>query len=203
VHAFHREVVAAERRHRSLAEAEAQRLVTFRPIELSDVDRLDRMFRRLSAESIRYRFFSPLTRVPRAALLRLAVVDHQRSEALVALDDDEIVGIAGYNGLEFEDGPNAREAELAVSIEDRWQRRGLGRALARRLAAVARARGCDAFVVRILPENRAALGLLRALVPDADVRFSEGEYGARVPLVARTEPVRDGARSHVGPVSVR
>jgi nitrite reductase/ring-hydroxylating ferredoxin subunit len=33
-------------------------------------------------------------RLPSAALLRLADVDHRRREALVALDGDEIVGVA-------------------------------------------------------------------------------------------------------------
>src|SRR5205085_2434686 len=166
--------------------------LTFRQVELADVERLERMFRRLSAESIRYRFFSPLTRVPRSALLRLAVVDHHRDEAVVALEGDEIVGVAGYNGLPGAEHCGPRDAEIAVAVEDAWQRRGLGRALARRLAVLARARGCDAFVVRILPDNRAALRLLRKLVPDANVRFADGEYGARLPLGSfpRREPAR-------------
>jgi RimJ/RimL family protein N-acetyltransferase len=157
--------------------------LTLRPVELADVERLERMFRRLSAESIRHRFFSPLTRVPRSALLRMAVVDHHRDETVVAIEGDEIVGVAGYNGLPGAEHTGPRDAELAVAVEDAWQRRGLGRALARRLAVIARARGCDAFGVRILPDNRAALRLLRKLVPEADVRFADGEYGARLALV--------------------
>ena len=188
MHVQHREAVAAERRSRSLAQAEAHRIagrpgVTFRPVHITDVDRLERMFRRFSPESIRFRFFSPLPSVPRSALLRLAVVDHRRDDAVVALEGDEIVGIAGYNGLTDAGPPGMREAELSVAVEDAWQRRGLGRLLARRLAAVARERGCDAFRVRIIPENRPALRLLRDLVPDADVRFDSGEYAARLPLV--------------------
>jgi hypothetical protein len=38
-------------------------------------------------------------------------------------------------------------------------------------------------VATILPENRAALDLMRKLVPDADVRFVSGSYEARFPLV--------------------
>jgi GNAT superfamily N-acetyltransferase len=168
--------------------------VTFRPIHLADVERLERMFKRLSPESIRFRFFSPLTRVPRSALVRLAVVDHGRDEAVVAVQGDEIVGIAGFNGLPDGAHGHTRDAELAVAVEDSWQRRGLGRALAHRLADLARERGYDTFVVRIMPENRAALGLLRSVVPHADVRFHDGEYGARLPLARahglnRFEPV--------------
>ena len=56
-----------------------------RPIVIGDVERLDRLFSRLSPQSVHYRFFSPIARPPRAALLHLAHVDHVRRDALVAL----------------------------------------------------------------------------------------------------------------------
>ena len=37
----------------------------------------------------------------------------------------------------------------------------------------------------MLPDNRAALGLLHKLSPDATVRFAGGEYEASMPLAAR------------------
>ena len=147
MHPDHVEAVAADRRGRARAAADVDRLaharnrrdVTVRPIEIADVDRLERMFGRFSPASIRFRFFSPLRVVPRSTLIRLALVDHCHNEALVAVDDDdEIVGVAGYNGLPGADHPGPRDAELAVAVEDAWHRRGLGRTLAHRLASVAR-----------------------------------------------------------------
>ena len=41
-----------------------------RPIAITDADRLARLFTRLSPASVHYRFFSPINRPPRAALLR-------------------------------------------------------------------------------------------------------------------------------------
>ena len=151
--------------------------LTVRPIALGDVERLARMFTRLSPASVRFRFFSPVVRPPRAALLRLADVDHQRRDALVALDGDEIVAVARYDGR-----PGTREAEIAITVEDTWQHRGVGRRLARRLATRATDRGYDMFVATVLPDNRPALGLVRKLVPDATVRFAGGEYEASLPL---------------------
>jgi GNAT superfamily N-acetyltransferase len=188
MHPQHRATIAADRRSRSRAQADQRRIappqssVLFRPIHITDVERLDRMFRRFSPESVRMRFFSSLPSVPRSALLRLAVVDHQRDEAIVALDGNEIVGVAGYNGLQSAAHEGMRDAEVAVAVEDAWQRRGLGRLLTRHLAGVARERGCDAFRIRILPDNRPALRFLRDLVPDASVRFDGGEYAALLPL---------------------
>jgi GNAT superfamily N-acetyltransferase len=157
--------------------------LTVRPITLTDVDRLARLFTRLSPESVHFRFFSPITRPPQAALLRLADVDHCRRDALVALDGDEIVAVARYDGR-LEDGPDgSHQAEIALTVEDAWQHRGVGKRLALRLAMLATARGYDTFVATMLPDNRAALGLVRRLVPDAKVRWAGGEYEADMPLV--------------------
>jgi RimJ/RimL family protein N-acetyltransferase len=153
-----------------------------RPIEIADADRLAHLFGRLSRESVRSRFFSPVRRMPRSMLLRLADVDHCRREALAALDGDEIVAVARYDEMRNPALPGARDAEIAITVDDAWQHRGIGLRLARRLCVVARDRGYDAFVARILPENRAALGLVRELAPDATVRFAGGDYEARFPL---------------------
>jgi GNAT superfamily N-acetyltransferase len=152
--------------------------LTVRPIAIGDAERLARLFARLSPSSVHFRFFSPISRPPRAALLRLADVDHDRREALVALEGDEIVAVARYDGR-----IGSHQAEIAITVEDAWQHRGVGRRLARRLAALATDRGYDTFVATMLPDNRAALGLVRKLVPDATVRWSGGEYEAAIPLM--------------------
>ncbi len=152
--------------------------LTVRPITIGDAERLARLFTRLSPASVHFRFFSPIVRPPRAALLRLADVDHERRDALVALDGDEIVAVARYDGR-----AGSRQAEIAITVEDAWQHRGVGKRLARRLATLATGRGYETFVATVLPDNRAALGLVRKLVPDATVRFAGGEYQADMPLV--------------------
>jgi GNAT superfamily N-acetyltransferase len=162
--------------------------LTIRPIAIGDVERLARLFTRLSPESVHFRFFSPISRPPRTALLRLADVDHRRRDALVALEGDEIVAVARYDGRLTHDRPGdgrkaSNQAEIAMTVEDSWQHRGLGKRMARRLAGLATDRGYDTFVATMLPDNRAALGLVRKLVPNATVRWAGGEYEADMPLV--------------------
>jgi RimJ/RimL family protein N-acetyltransferase len=157
--------------------------LTVRPITISDAERLARLFARLSPATVHFRFFSPVARPPRAALLRLADGDHRRRDALVVLDGDEIVAVARYDSRPA-NGPGAgHQAEIAITVEDAWQHRGIGKRLARRLADLAADRGYDTFVATMLPDNRAALGLVRKLVPDATVRWAGGEYEASLPLV--------------------
>jgi GNAT superfamily N-acetyltransferase len=87
------------------------------------------------------------------------------------------VAVARYDGQ-----AGAIEAEIAVTVEDAWQHRGLGKRLARRLAAVALDHGFERFLATMLPDNREAIGLLRRLSADASVRFIDGNYSAVAPL---------------------
>jgi GNAT superfamily N-acetyltransferase len=158
--------------------------LTVRPIALGDVERLSRLFERLSPDSVHYRFFSPIRKPPRSALLRLADVDHARRDALVALEGDEIVAVARYDAPAVIPADHAGEAEIAVTVEDAWQHRGVGGGLTKRLARLAKERGYQRFNATMLADNRAALGLVRKMSPDAKVSFAEGELHASIPLSA-------------------
>ena len=151
--------------------------LTVREIRLDDVDRLQRMFTRLSADTVYHRFFSPIVEPRRSALIWLTAVDHDRRDALVALDGDEIVAVARYDAL-----PDTGTAEVAVTVEDAWQHRGIGRRLTARLARRAVDHGIESFTASVMAENRPALGLLRKLSPDASVQFEGGGYEASMPL---------------------
>ena len=174
--------------------------LTVRPILAGDAEGLNRMFGRLSRKSVYLRFFSPISQIPPEMLARLTDVDHLRRDALVALDGADIVAVARYDAArpdetgDHETGADTgtRDAEIAVTVVDAWQRRGLGHRLLERLEALARRRGYDAFVARILPENRAALELVHKFDPDVDVRLAGGEYEARIPFSARRDRVMDG-----------
>jgi GNAT superfamily N-acetyltransferase len=160
--------------------------VAVRPIQPADAYALLRMFDRLSPESIYHRFFSPMPRPRRAALLHLAGLDHELHEALVATTGREIVAVARYDGR-----PGETDAEVAVIVDDEWQDRGLGTRLLHRLARVGARRGLVAFRATVLGENRRALPFLRRLSPEADVRFRDGEYQVYAPFRRRApEPGR-------------
>jgi GNAT superfamily N-acetyltransferase len=151
-----------------------------RPIEVFDGERLTRLFARLSPRSVYQRFFAPIHRLTPDQVRRFVEVDHRCREALVALDDDEIVAVARYDS-----DCGARDAEVAVTVEDAWQRRGVGRVLTRRLALLATARGFDGFTANILGENRAALALVRDLAPSASLRWDDGAYRVSIPFAPR------------------
>ena len=78
-------------------------------------------------------------------------------EAIAAFEPDTgaLLGIARY--VRSREDPQA--AEVAVTVADDWQRRGLGRALLDRLTYRARREGIRRFSALVLGENRPALGL--------------------------------------------
>jgi len=100
--------------------------VTIRPVEPGDKPLLAAALAELSEESRYRRFFTPLRELGARQLADLTEVDHHDDEALVAIDirSGSCVGVARFvrSGDEV--------AEPAVVVVDRWQRRGLGTALA-------------------------------------------------------------------------
>jgi GNAT superfamily N-acetyltransferase len=151
--------------------------VEFRPVRPDDEERFRRLFGRLSPDSLYQRFFTPVTRLQPSMLHRLLHVDYSDRMALLALVDDEVVGVGRYDRM-----PGSREAEAALIVEDAWQGKGLGTRLLWRLSAAARERGIDAFVGSVLGENRRMMGLLSAVSEDVETRLAGGVYEFRMQL---------------------
>lgn len=146
-------------------------------LEPSDGELLRRFFYRLSPESVYRRFMSPLVRPEQARPERLLDVDHRDREAILAVVDGEIVGVARYQRRAHSDS-----ADLAVVVADAWQRQGVATRLLSALAASARRAGIVRFDVTTQADNRAALGLLRRLRPDSRPVYSQAVYEAAIPI---------------------
>ena len=129
--------------------------LTLRVVDSSDLEAVIATYRGLSPQSMYRRFFT-LTPDPAPLVQRqFSMLDHRDHEALVVLDGDEVVGIAQWDRLDC----CADQAEIAITIAEGWQRRGLGRVLIRALAGDAYRHGIDTLTATVLAENRPALGL--------------------------------------------
>ena len=155
------------------------RTLTVRPIRDDDVDRLRRLFYRLSPETVYRRFFQPVRQPSEKLLHHLAEVDHELRQALVAELDDEIVAVVRYD----RPSPSA-PAEVAVLVEDAWQGHGLGRRLLRRLATDAVEHGIVDMSATVLGENQRALRLARRVAPDSHSQLDHGEWLVDIHLPA-------------------
>jgi GNAT superfamily N-acetyltransferase len=131
--------------------------VRLRWIQPADADLLREGFARLSMESRRSRFFTPLHTLSDETVRYLTQVDGINHAALIAVSPsgkgpgarEEAYGIARF----IRSASDPRRAELAVTVTDDTQGRGLGRRLVEVLAVAARERGIETFEASVLGSN--------------------------------------------------
>lgn len=172
-------LLAAERRKALLAEAEADRqvrqarlsrrvhggagslLVRIRPIRRSDAAMIRTGFTRLSPESRRLRFLAPKHELTVAEVRYFTEVDHHDHEALVAVSrlTGKGLGVARY----IRNPGDPASADIAVTVLDQWQGRGVGTALLARLSQRAQCEGILRFTALMSADNIRARRLLRRL----------------------------------------
>jgi RimJ/RimL family protein N-acetyltransferase len=159
--------------------------VLIRAISADDAHGLTDGFGRLSQQSRRMRFLSAKPRLSADEVRYLTDVDHHRHEALgaVSLADGRGVGVARF--IRLPDEPAA--AELALTVVDAWQRRGLGRVLLTALADRAREEGIGRFTALVSVDNTAMIGLLWKMGARLG-RESHGTMDFEIPLGTRRYP---------------
>ena len=174
---------------------------TIRPIRPDDEPLMIAFHGTLSEESVRLRYLHPFKLDQRTAherLIRTCFVDYDREMALVA----EVHSAAGRReiaavGRLSRDRDGRNGAEFALLVADAWQRRGIGRALLRRLVAVARRERMTRVYADILVANVGMqrlcdeLGFTLDPMPDAGVIPAVLELGGPTgPVIATEESQR-------------
>ena len=133
--------------------------VLIRQVRGSDAPLLADGFARLSTRSRQMRFLTTKHTLSAAELRFFTEVDHHDHEAIGALSpaDGHGVGIARY----IRDPGDPKMADIAVTIADDWQGRGLGTELLARLSGHARQAGICRFTATVAYGNAAMARLLR------------------------------------------
>ena len=132
--------------------------VLIRQVRGTDAPLLADGFARLSARSRQLRFLGPKKMLSAAELRYLTDVDHHDHEAIGALSPAEGRGVGVARYIRDADDPGA--AEIAVTIADDWQGRGLGTELLVRLSDRARQAGIGRFTATVSADNVAMPRLL-------------------------------------------
>jgi GNAT superfamily N-acetyltransferase len=133
--------------------------IEIRPLERSDRAGLAAAIDRLSPTSRYLRFASPKPTVSDRELDRLVDIDHRGREALLAFDPEtgRGLGVARYAEVAGEDGV----VDIAVTVADEWQGRGMGSALLARLIQRAGEEGHVVLRASVLAVNDASILMLR------------------------------------------
>ncbi len=155
-----------------------------RALRPDDAPGLAEAFEQLSETSRYRRFFTAKPHLSERSLAFFTDVDHHDHEALVAvtLDSGQLVGVARF----IRNPQEPDQAEVAVTVIDSWQRRGLGTVLLRELAQRATQEGIRHFTAEILAENRPMLTLAHRL-GHAETTYRGSTVSARIDLTSATE----------------
>jgi GNAT superfamily N-acetyltransferase len=139
------------------------REVLIGPLSPADAPLLAEGFERLSEESRRLRFLGPKTSLTAAELRYLTEIDGHHHVALCAVDPISGRGVAIGRFVADRDDPG--RAEVAITVADDWQRRGLGKILLSRLVDRAREEGVHRFTALVSTDNRNMRTLLSRIEP--------------------------------------
>ena len=117
-----------------------------------DAPGLAEAYEQLSETSRYRRFFAAKPHLSEQSLAYFTNVDHHDHEALIAVapGSGQLVGVTRF----IRDPRQPDQAEVAVTVIDSWQRRGLGTVLLRELAQRAAEEGIRHFTAEILADNR-------------------------------------------------
>lgn len=136
--------------------------LALRELHPSDEPMLRAWFASLSPATRYHRFHGQVAELSPAAWRYLTRIDQHHHVGILALLDDELVGVARMIRL----GDDSETAEVAFLVGDHQQRRRIGSTLRDMLIAIARARGYRTLYAYVLPENIAIRRLLKGRVVD-------------------------------------
>jgi acyl-CoA synthetase (NDP forming)/GNAT superfamily N-acetyltransferase len=151
--------------------------VEIRAARPEDFDAVRDMHTKISPDNLYLRFFSlsPVVAEEARRICREPAPDHA---ALLVVLDGEVVGCGTYE----QQGAGSLSAEVAFTVADEVQNRGVGTLLLEHLISLARGRGFRAFVAETLTEN----ALMLKVFADAGLRpqraLVDGLYEFTFPL---------------------
>ena len=132
------------------------RAVRIRPILPTDAEKIASFHSSLSDRTRYLRYFGSRDVLSDRELKRMTHVDYRDRMAFVAELGAEVIGMAIYERL-----PDSTFAEVAFTISDQHQGRGLGSIFLEHLAGAAAECGIDHFEAEVLSENRSMIQVFR------------------------------------------
>jgi acetyltransferase len=158
--------------------------VTIRPIRPEDAPKLQSAFKRLSTQSVYYRFLQVFEQLTDQQARDFADLDYHQRMALVAeiqeAGESNLIGVARYAMVP---GDEPGLAESAVVVIDEYQKRGLGSLLLMRLVRYALSHDVQTFLATVHVSNAQIMRFIRRSGLPAEKKMIEpGVWEIRIRL---------------------
>ncbi len=150
-------------------------LLNVRPMHPTDEPRIRDLFYALSQQTIYYRFMAYMKTIPHKQIQNFVYIDHRTEVALAvtvpAPHGEDIVAIGRYI-LD----PKTNQAEVAFTVRDSWQNKGIGTMLLRHLIKIARKNGIRSFTAEVLNSNKPMIAVFKKSGCEIKSELREGAY---------------------------
>jgi L-amino acid N-acyltransferase YncA len=137
-----------------------------RPVLSTDIQLVTDFYNNLSERTKYLRFFIPKKEARADRVQKFTTVDYEKSMVIVALFDGVMVGAARYDWDDTE-----KCLELAETVRDDWQGKGLGTSLFRYIMKIAKENGYTEMTALVLDENKNAFNILKKTIA-GDLKIS-------------------------------
>ncbi|MDQ1256184.1 MAG: hypothetical protein QG656_780 [Candidatus Hydrogenedentes bacterium] len=156
--------------------------VMLRPVKISDEPLLKNFFYGLSDKSMYRRFMSLRQHMPHERLQEFVIIDYTKEIVILATIPDEnghekVIGVGQYSILE-----GAHTADVAFTVADEEQNKGVGYELLNYLAYLAKSKGILSFSADVLTENTPMMRLFEKISPDIRRKVDGGVIELHIPL---------------------
>ena len=149
--------------------------ISFRAIGPADEHGMKDLFYALSQQTVYYRFMQEIKRLPQKQVQDFVYVDHRSDVAIVGTlpeaHGEDIIAIGRY----YLDTKTNR-AEVAFTVRDQWQYKGIGTFLLKHLITIARRNGIAGFSAEVLRENKAMQKVFQQSGCKITSKLQEGVY---------------------------
>jgi len=148
--------------------------ITIRPSKPVDERRIQEHYYNLPKEDVLSRFFCQKTIFARAEMETRSQTDYVNNITLVAVVGEfgfgRVIGIGESMKLH-----DQNIAEVAFSISEDYQGKGLGSFFIKKLAAVARENGIAGLMAYTFPSNKAMINLFKTLPYKVKTQYEDGD----------------------------